>query len=229
MTARAPYATISAMAKTLAPLAAVLLILVAGIAVLYAVRAQDPLPNTVTPTATVAAVTPTPIQTLPSTTSPPSTLATYVNKSYQYSLALPEPYRHSGHLSYEGLSERPAAQDVFTARTIADEAAGESGETASPSWNYVVVVHVFTGVGADTPRAFYTTFGGAVGESIVETTVDGRQAIKVTNGIYPLVYVIKDGSRMFQVGYQTYESFSVPAGATKEKLVAIIESFRFAP
>jgi hypothetical protein len=229
MTARAPYATISAMTKTLAPLAAVLLILVGGVALLYAMRAQNPPTTAPTPTATVAAITSTPIATAPSATNVSSTLATYFNKTYQYSLALPAPYRHSDHLSYDGVSGRPAAQDVFTARMLADEAAGESGETASPNWNYVVVVHVFTGVGLDTPRSFYTSFGGAVGESIADTTVDGRQAIKVTNGMYPLQYVIKDGTRIFSVSYQTYESFSVPAGATKEKLVAMIESFRFTP
>jgi hypothetical protein len=217
------------MTKTLAPLAFVLLVLAGGVVLLYAVRALDPPTTAPTPTATVAAVTSTPISTPTSTASAPSTLATYVNKSYQYSLALPAPYRHSDHLSYDGLSGHPAAQDVFTPRTLADEAAGESGETASPNWNYVVVVHVFTGVGLDTPRSFYTSFGGAVGESIVETTVDGRQAIKVTNGMYPLQYVIKDGTRIFFVSYQTYDFFSVPAGATKEKLVAIIESFHFAP
>lgn len=215
------------MTKTLAPFAFVLLILVGGVALLYAVRALSPPTTAPTPTATVAAVTSTPIST--PTASAPSALATYVNKSYGYSLALPQPYRHSEHLSYDGLSGRPAAQDVFTARTLADEAAGDSGETASPNWNYVVVVHVFTGVGLDTPRSFYTSFGGAAGESIVETTVDGRQAIKITNGMYPLQYVIKDGTRMFFVSYQTYDFFSVPAGASKEKLVAIIESFHFAP
>lgn len=222
--------------RALATLAAVILVIVLGIGALYGFRAFTP------PVTTVgsSALSPTPSVAISAANSSPESPApgsgasvsgtTYASSTYQYSVVLPQPFRHSDHLSLEGLAGRPALQDVFTARTPADETANESSsQTASPTWNYVVVVHVFTGVGSDTPRAFYTTFGGAVGESIVDATVDGRQAVKVTNGTYPLLYVIKDGSRMFQVGYRTYDFFSVPTGATTEKLVAILDSFHFAP
>jgi len=62
----------------------------------------------------------------------------------------------------------------------------------------------------------------------VDTTVDGRQAVKITNGTHPpLEYIIKDGTRMFRISYQIYPLFAVPVGATKEKLLTIVESFRF--
>lgn len=177
-----------------------------------------------TPTAsatTIPSATPTPV----AVTAAPA----YVNSSYKYSLVLPEPYRHSDQLSLESTG-RPALQDVLTPRTPTDEATtAGSGQTASPAWNYVAVVQIYTGV-SDTPRGFYTTSGGAVGESIIDTTVDGRQAIKVTNGApYPLQYLIKDGSRMLRVAYQIYPDMAVPAGATRAKLIAILESFRFTP
>ena len=46
---------------------------------------------------------------------------------------------------------------------------------------------------------------------------------------YPVEYLVKDGDRMFMLGYNIYQSFDVPAGATKEKLDAILASFKFVP
>jgi len=52
--------------------------------------------------------------------------------------------------------------------------------------------------------------------------------VKVTNGpSYPVEYLIKDGDRMFMLGYSIYQSFDVPLGATRAKLDAIITSFKF--
>jgi hypothetical protein len=158
----------------------------------------------------------------------------YTNNLYKFSLSLPVPYRNSARLSYSNTGGGPAAQDAFTARTDADEStvSGTRCETACPIWNYVAVIQVYTGVGSQTPRQFYTAFGGAVGEMIEDTTVDGRQAVKVTNGVpYQFQYLVKDGDRIFRIADQMYpaDMFSVPAGASKSKLEQILSSFKFMP
>lgn len=163
---------------------------------------------------------------------PPPT--TYVNTEYKFSVLLPSPYRKSERLSLPTTGQqRPAAHDAFTARTEADEVAvtGMGCQTACPIWNYVAVVIINTGARAQTPRDWYTSAGGAVGQTIEDVTVDGRPAIKVTNGSrFELQYLVKDGDRMIEFAYQTYPSFSpVPVGAARDKLQQILTSFRFIP
>lgn len=161
--------------------------------------------------------------------------AAYVNSLYKFSLSLPAPYRNSARLSIANTGGRPAEQDAFTARTDADEAtvSGTGCETACAIWNYVAVVQIYNGAGSETPRQWYASFGGAVGQTIEETTVDGRQAAKVTNGAtYPLQYLIKDGDRMFRIALQSYSpspDMAIPAGASMNKLEQILASFRFMP
>jgi hypothetical protein len=160
----------------------------------------------------------------------------YVNSLYKFSLSLPVPYRKSVSLSsVRAGQERPAAEDAFTVRTDGDEAAiGTIGcHTACPTWNYVAYVTVNTGTGAETPRQYYASQGGTVGQVIEDTTVDGRPAIRVTNGArYPMQLIVKDSDRIVVVAYQIYppaNGISFPAGASKEKLDQIIASFRFVP
>jgi hypothetical protein len=155
----------------------------------------------------------------------------YVNSQYKFSLSLPAPYRNSARLSNLNMGGRPAGQDVFTARTDADEAtvAGTGCQTACPIWDYVAVVQIYTGAGSDTPRDWYTRFGGAVGEKIETTTVDGRQAVKITNGTHPLQYIVKDGDRMFRIATQYYSQPDMAASLLLFKLEQILTSFRFVP
>jgi hypothetical protein len=217
--------------------AAAILLVVIGIGV-YVVRNQPPTPTVLaSPTATP---TPTPTVTVAPTatqvpTPSPSPVGMYVNPTFKFSLVLPEPYRKSVRLSIASTGgERPAAADAFTARTEADEAipSRQVGETAAAIWNYVAVVDVFTGTGAQTPRDFYNAFSFSRDQTIEDLTVDGHQAVKVTNApSYPIEYLIKDGDRMFVLGYTIYQpgTYDVPPGATKEKLDAILASFKFVP
>ncbi len=157
----------------------------------------------------------------------------YVNGLYKFSLSLPAPYRNSDRLRLASTGGRPDGQEVFTARTESDEAAvaGTGCQTACPIWNYVAVVEIYTGAGSDTPRQWYTRFSGAVGQTIEETTVDGRQAVKITNGAtYPLQYLIKDGDRMFRIARQHYsQAPDMAASLLMFKLEQILTSFRFVP
>ena len=162
---------------------------------------------------------------------------TYVNTTYKFGLTLPAPYQKSVRaqtFTADG-GQRPAIQDAFSARTDAEEAAiGNDGcHTACPLWNYAAYVWVHTGTGSQTLRQYYASTGGNVGEIIEDTTVDGRPAIRITNGQpYPMQFIIKDADRIFVVAYQLYplsNGISVPAGASKEKLEQILASFRFTP
>jgi hypothetical protein len=187
-----------------------------------------------TPSATA---TSTPIATQPQSPTPtPSPTGLYVNSTYKFSVVLPTPYRKSSRVSmvFAG-STRPAAQDAFTARTDQDEASIDTSgcHTACPLWQYVAFVIVNTGTGSETPRQYYAAQGGSVSQVIEDTTVDGRTAIRVTNGVpYPMQFIVKDGDRIFVVAYQIYppeNGMAIPAGATKDKLDAILASFKFVP
>jgi hypothetical protein len=193
-------------------------------------------------------VAPTAATSPPATTQPPSATPTpspsaaatpigqYVNSTYKFSVILPVPYRKSSRVSmvFAG-GTRPAAQDAFTARTDQDEASIDTSgcHTACPLWQYVAYVIVNTGTGTETPREYYAKQGGSVGQVIEDTTVDGRTAIKVTNGVpFPMQFIVKDGDRLFVVAYQIYppeNGMAIPAGATKDKLDAILASFKFVP
>ena len=195
-------------------------------------------PAAVAPSTATAGATPlaTPTErsdTLRISSSPtPTPRGIYVDQTYKFSVALPDPYRSSARLSIGSTGgQRPAATDAFTARTEQDEAASiRPCETACPVWNYVAVVHVFTGTGAQTPREFYDAFSYSQGQILADITVDGHQALKVTNApSYPIEMLIKDGDRMFMLGYSIYEDFDVPAGASREKLDQILASFTFVP
>ena len=155
----------------------------------------------------------------------------YTNSQYKFSLSLPAPYRNSTRLSNLNMGGRPAGQDVFTARTDSDEAtvAGTGCKTACPIWDYVAIVQIYNGAGSDTPRDWYTRSGGAVGQTIEETTVDGRQAVKITSGTYPLQYIVKDGDRMFRIATQYYTQPDMETTLLLFKLDQILTSFRFTP
>lgn len=161
----------------------------------------------------------------------------YVNSTYKFGLTLPTPYQKSvrAETFTANGGQRPAIQEAFTARTDAEEAAiGNAGcHTACPLWNYAAYVVVNTGTGSETPRQYYASQGGKVGELIEDAIIGGRAAIQVTNGApYPMQFIVKDGERIFVLAYQIYpeaNGMAVPAGASKEKLEQLIASFRFTP
>jgi hypothetical protein len=187
--------------------------------------------TTATPSPSASTATPAPS---PVATSPSGSL--YVNQTYRFSLTLPEPYRKSARLSLINASSQnpsaPVAQDAFTARTEPDEAelaAQRCAEIACPIRNYVAYVVTYAGV-SQTLRQWYRSHGGALGEQIDDTTVDGRPAIRVTNGIppfTPMQVIVQDGDRLVVVMYQVYPNMALPAGTSKDTLDQILASFKF--
>lgn len=209
---------------------------------IYAIRGQEQTGVTalasasVVPTAThSASPLPTPSVQPTGSPTPASPAGLYVNQTWKFSVILPPPYRRSARLSIENSgSQRPAAADAFTARTEPDEAglANQRCDTACAIWNYVAVVDVFTGTGTQSPRDFYNAFSYSRDQQLQDITVDGHAGLKVTNApSYPIEYLIKDGDRMFMLGYTIYQpgTYDVPPGASKEKLDAILTSFKFVP
>ncbi len=217
--------------------AIVLLLVILVIAFVTPVRTETPpTPSPVTrpsPSASTAPPSTTAATTAARSTPSPTPTGTYVNETWKFSVVLPPPYRRSSRLSLENTGgQRPAAQDAFTARTEQDEAAlaAQNCQTACPIWNFVAVVEVNTGAGSQTPRQWYASGGGATGERIEDITIDGRPAIRVIDGVpYPVQYIVKDGDRMFRIAYQIYGGVPAPAGATKDKVEAILSSFKFLP
>ena len=216
--------------------AIVLLLVILVVAFVIPVRTETPPTQSPVTRPSPSASTAPPSTTAPTTAarSPtPTPIGLFVNETWKFSVVLPTPYRRSSRLSLENTGgQRPAAQDAFTARIEQDEAAlaAQSCQTACPIWNFVAVVEVNTGAGSQTARQWYMSGGGATGERIEDITVDGRPAIRVIDGVpYPVQYIVKDGDRMFRIAYQIYGGVPAPAGATKDKVEAILSSFKFLP
>ena len=164
----------------------------------------------------------------------PTPRGEYANSAFLYYLTLPEPYRVSSLLkvSNSGASvaagDIPATAEVFTARTVADEGAlaAQRCETACAIGNYVAVVEMFTNRQA--PRDWYAK-RAVPGETIQDLMIDGRPAIRVTDGnTYPVKIVVEDQTWMLRVAYTlSPELGPAPPGASMEKLEQILASFHF--
>ncbi len=230
-------------ARILLVLALLLIVAVAVVAIFARSRQDTTGLASPTPTATATAspspsLTPTPSPTLSPSSSPTATFVgiPYVSATWQYSLVLPPPYRRSDILSFKSPPPdpgQPKGSDAFTPRTPQDEASLTSNcETDCEIWNYVARVEVWTDAGAMTAREWATSnrFGHASGEQIVDVTVDGHPAVKVTNGTRgPVAYVVANAGRMYVLSYKISDLFPVPPGGSKEKLEAILASFKFGP
>ncbi|MEP7003427.1 MAG: hypothetical protein ABI888_02710 [Chloroflexota bacterium] len=217
---------------------------------LYVLRGQSPITTalappvaTATATATVALASTTPASTTAASAAPasaaptasPTASGTFADPTYKLAVVLPTPYRKSLTLSFDAQpSGHPAAQDAFTARTTADEAtfAAVRCETACEVWNYVALIAVYTDAAGQTPRQWFDAGGAghATGEKVDAVTIDGRAALKVTNGArFPLQYIVADRGRMYLLAYEVHSLQPVPAGASTDKLDQILASFRFLP
>ena len=221
---------------------ALLLIVAVAVVAIFARSRQDTT-GLASPTPTPSA-TATPSPTLSPSSSPTTSSsatatfvgAPYVNTTWQYSLVLPPPYRHSDVLSFKSPPPdpgQPKGSDAFTPRTPQNEGSLTSDcETDCEIWNYVARVEVWTDAGAMTAREWATSkrFGHASGEQVVDVTVDGHPAVKVTNGTRgPVAYVVANAGRMYVLSYKISDLFPVPPAASKEKLEAILASFKLTP
>jgi hypothetical protein len=155
----------------------------------------------------------------------------WADPRYGFTVVLPEPYRVSTGLSREFPDDRhPAARDVFTPRTVADEEVAMRGrdcEASCEAWSGTVVIFIFTDAGSMTPRQWFEA-GNTPGSPgrVTDVTLDGRPALKIEpSGSYNVMYVVADGKgRMFELAYEFFHIATPPPGASIEKTEFIVQS-----
>ena len=227
---------------------ALLLIVAVAVVAIFARSRQDTTGSaspTPSPTATATpspSPTSTPSPTLRPSSSPTASASAtatfagtpYVNTTWQYSLVLPPPYRHSDLLSFKSIPpepQQPKASNAFTARTLEDERATSSPcETSCPAWNYVVTVEVWTNAGSMSPREWVDSghAGFFAGQKVEDTTISGRPAVRVTSAEgRPFKWLVAKEGRMYVLDEMVNDQMPVPPGASRDKLDAIVASFNF--
>ena len=229
--------------RTLGTVAVCLLILVAVISLLYAVRALGTPSSTsavsiplttatqlAVPSPSLNLAAPTPASATPT----PTQQGLFMNARYRYSIVLLPPYHPSPALTTTFNGAHPAAQDVFTVQTPEQEAAGSKNcETACPVWDYTLLVAIFGDAGSMTPRQWYDVgnVGFSTGAKLEDITISGRLALKITGSArFPIEYVVADGrGQMFDLAYTIRPERPAPDGASKDKLEQMIASFKFLP
>ncbi len=210
--------------------AAILCLLI--VAFLYAARSQSPSP--VVSAGTVAASRSTTSASASATPISSAPVTPFTDSTYRYGISVPSPYRLSGPLTVTFNGANPAAQDVFTAQTPEQEAAGSAHcETACPIWDYTLEVVISANAGSMTPRQWYDA--GHVGFSTQSTfediTMSGRPALKIMGSArFPMEYLVADGrGQMFDLAYTIRPERPAPVGASLDKLEQMIASFRLLP
>jgi len=227
---------------------ALLLIVAVAVVAIFARSRQDTTGSaspTPSPTATATpspSPTSTPSPTLRPSSSPTASASAtatfagtpYVNTTWQYSLVLPPPYRHSDLLSFKSIPpepQQPKASNAFTARTLEDERATSSPcETSCPAWNYVVTVEVWTNAGSMSPREWVDSghAGFFAGQKVEDITISGRPAVRVTSAEgRPFKWLVAKEGRMYVLDEMVNDQMPVPPGASRDKLDAIVASFNF--
>lgn len=210
--------------RSLATVAIVLLILAAGVGLLYVTRAQVT-PTASAPTATVASPTPTAIATPTATASAsPTPQGVYMSKKLGFALELPPLWHQALCGNSDPVGTRLPATEQFTSAGPMEEFMGDVG---SP--NDRVEVTVQANPQGLSPTAFAAGPNVMVLGTPRSVTFAGRPAAEVqASGPSgeQLAYYVADGDRMYAVLYRTDRSASEPRPdlATMQR---IVRSFRF--
>ena len=191
------------------------------------------------PASTIPAVIAASPSSQPTTASPTNTPSAtprglWANTKYGYTVVLPEPYHISEGLTREFAGSRhPAARDVFTVLSGADENAamqGQDCEVGCPALNGAAVILIYTDAGTMTPRQWHEAGNtpGSPGQ-LSDVTIGGRPALKIApSGKYNVLYVVADGKgRMFHLAYEFFHIADAPSGATIAKVEQIFASLTF--
>jgi hypothetical protein len=225
-------------ARSAAVLPVVVLVVVGVIAAIALLgRSQNIPAASGDPTATVPAVIAT--ASASSSAMPTSTVSAtprgqWANTRYGYTVVLPEPYHVSARLTREFPgSQHPAARDVFTVLSPAEEDAamrGQDCEVGCAALNGAAVILIYTDAGSMTPRQWHEA-GNTTGSpgKLTDVAIGGRPALKIEpSGKYNAMYVVADGQgRMFHLAYEFFHVAAAPSGATIAKVEEIFASVRF--
>jgi hypothetical protein len=171
---------------------------------------------------------------LAATRGPAGPATAYVSQPLGYSVQLPGAWRHSGVLSaMVNNGNLKLGHEVFTIRTVADEAGVLNDPGPGAAWSYVAVVERWRDPAGWSGMAWATDpllAGWAQGQIVESTTIDGHVAAKVTNGPrFSVAYYVEDAGRMFVVGYKVDAPDWKPSAATDADLRAIVASFHISP
>jgi hypothetical protein len=168
------------------------------------------------------------------TRGPAGPATAYVSQTLGYSVQLPGAWRRSAVLSaLVNNGNLKLGHEVFTIRSVADEAGVLVDPGPGAAWSYVAVVEQWRDPQAWTAMAWATDpllAGWAKGQVVESTTIDGHLAAKVTNGPrFSVAYYVYDAGRMFVVGYKVDAPDWKPSAATESELRAIVSSFHITP
>jgi len=168
--------------------------IVALLVVVAACNSFEVAPTT-SPAQSAAAVSPTSLPTVAAPSQAPA--VRHVNDVLGYAVALPPPWRVSECLSGVSREGSYLGQDVLTWRTAAEEhalgAGGDTGGSGALTW----VIGIAVETSSQTPTDYAKSRGGSVGDKVEPTTIDGRQAIRVTGGFGGIRIYVANSGRMY--------------------------------
>lgn len=158
----------------------------------------------------------------------------YVSSTLGYSVQLPGGWRRSTVLSAMVKNGNlKVGHEVFTIRSVADEAGVLNDPGPGAAWSYVAVVEEWRDPAGWSAMAWATDpllAGWAQGQVVESTTFDSHVAAKVTNGPrFSVAYYVQDAGRLFVVGYKIDAPQWKPLAATESDLRAIVASFHISP
>jgi hypothetical protein len=171
---------------------------------------------------------------LAATRGPVDPAIAYVSQTLGYEVQLPGGWRRSTTLSaLVNNGNLKLGHEVFTIRSLSDEASAIEDPGPGAGWSYVAVVEQWRDPAAWSAVAWATDpllAGWAKGQVVETATIDGHLAAKVTNGPrFSVAYYVYDAGRMFVVGYKVDAPDWKPSAATESDLRAIVASFHITP
>jgi len=168
------------------------------------------------------------------TQGPAAPASAYVSQTLGYEVQLPSGWRRSTTLSaLVRNGNLKLGHEVFTIRSLADEAGVLADPGPGAAWSYVGVVEQWRDPAGWSAMAWATDpllAGWAQGQVVETAVIDGHVATKVTNGPrFSVAYYVQDNGRMFVVGYKIDAPDWKPSAATEADLRSIVASFHITP
>lgn len=170
--------------------------------------------------------------------SPTPTAARFVS-ALGYAVVLPNGWRRSDRLSRIDASTTPTGIEVFTRRTVEDEAQVLSQATETQNAAFAFTAQIRVDANPDRLDAMAWARSNRVAhepnEIITPMTVSGRPAARVSYpGSFLWVLYVESGTRMYALR-PVFEAWGAmpmtfrPAGTTEADVLAILDSFSFTP
>ena len=171
---------------------------------------------------------------LAATHGPVAPASAYLSQTLGYEVQLPGGWRRSTTLSaLVRNGNLKLGHEVFTIRSLTDEAGVLADPGPGAAWSYVAVVEQWRDPSGWSAMAWATDpllAGWAQGQVVESAVIDGHVAAKVTNGPrFSVAYYVYDAGRMFVVGYKIDAPDWKPSAATDSDLRAIVASFHITP